>query len=88
MPRITTENSPPVVYKNVVARFPDGKLIENAAGFDTDEKWIELYPIVIKNGKRTVKRNEQGEVVLVKNHIDFDVFDKRTGKLLYVVRQG
>lgn len=63
------------------ARSPNGENIE-CFGFDTKEKWIECY--VKKNGRWLLRK---GKLYSVRKYIDFEIYNRFTGQILYTVRQ-
>lgn len=64
------------------ARDERGQVIGCARGFDTDEKWLEVF---IMNGSRCLVSG--GAIVKAKIYINYDIFDKGSGTLLHSVRQ-
>lgn len=59
-----------------------------ARGFDSDEKWVEVFimmPHPEEPGWRCMTSN--GKVQTTRLFIDYDIVDKATGETLYSVRQ-
>ena len=64
--------------------------IETAVAVDTDEGWMELYEVDRPRHLRTVRLAGGGYAPAPPARVyrPFDLYDKRTGTLLYRVRPG
>jgi hypothetical protein len=64
-------------------------VLGNARGFDTDEKWVEIYVFSEMRKADGTSRfmTSNKKIVTTRLYIDYDVVDKETGEVLYSVRQ-
>lgn len=64
------------------------RVLTSACGFDTDEKWVEVYimaPHPTKPGLHVMTAD--GRAHKARLHINFDILDKHTDQILYSIRQ-
>jgi hypothetical protein len=91
--RVIVREDTVFTYKDLKAQYyPIGGTgiahdLGNACGFDTDEKWIEIVPLMPGNRAMTATVGGKGGIVRVKLYIDYDIVNKNTGEILHSVRQ-
>lgn len=59
------------------------ELLGNACAFDSDEKWVEIF--LWGHNRRVMIAD--GKSQKTKLYINYDIVDKRTGKIVVSVRQ-
>lgn len=64
-------------------------VLGNAHGFDSDEKWVEiwLFSHHRKADGSARMMTADGRILTARLYINYDIVDKITGETLYIVRQ-
>ena len=75
----------PANGRNVKVLDVDGLQMGTVAACDTAEGWIEMY-VLRPNGKKVFSDRKKRELFTVRVHTDYDVVDRKSGRLLHRVR--